>query len=88
MDIQRPLYWHQGLFLQPQHFQLLDLFIQSLLTPFRQFMAPHFWGIGRIEIQRAGLGNRSFSPLAGESPLPGRNLHGLSRKCPDGGPIL
>lgn len=66
MDIQKPLYWHQGLFLQPQHFQLLDLFHQSLLSPFRQFMTPHFWGISKIEIHKAGLGNRSFSPLTGD----------------------
>ena len=24
MDIQKLLYWHQGAFLQPQHFQLMD----------------------------------------------------------------
>jgi type VI secretion system protein ImpJ len=70
MDIQKPLYWHQGLFLQPQHFQALDLFHQSLLEPFRQLMAPHLWGIVRIEIHKAGLGNRSFNLLAGELLFP------------------
>jgi type VI secretion system protein ImpJ len=63
MDIQRPLFWHQGLFLQPQHFQLLDLSFQSLLTPFHHFMTPYFWGTGELEIQKAGLGLKTFNLL-------------------------
>lgn len=70
MDIQRPLFWHQGLFLQPQHFQLLDLSFQSLLTPFHHFMEPHFWGTGELEIQKAGLGLRSFNLLKGTFLFP------------------
>ena len=70
MDIQRPLFWHQRLFLQPQHFQLLDLSFQSLLTPFRHFIEPHFWGIGEIEIQKTALGTRSFSPVRGHFLFP------------------
>jgi type VI secretion system protein ImpJ len=70
MDIQRPLFWHQGLFLQPQHFQLLDLSFQSLLTPFHHFMEPHFWGTGELEIQKAGLGMRSFNLLKGTFLFP------------------
>jgi len=70
MDIQRPLFWHQGLFLQPQHFQLLDLSFQSLLTPFRHFMEPHFWGTGEMEIQKTALATRSFSPVKGQFLFP------------------
>ncbi len=70
MDIERPLYWHQGLFLQPQHFQLLDLSFQSLLTPIRRFIGPYFWGVAEIEIQRAALGRRSFSVSKGNFLFP------------------
>jgi type VI secretion system protein ImpJ len=70
MDIQRPLFWHQGLFLQPQHFQLLDLSFQSLMAPFRHFIEPHFWGIGEIEVQKAALGLRSFNLLKGNFLFP------------------
>ncbi len=70
MDMERRLFWHQGLFLQPQHFQLLDLSFQSLLTPFHDFLSPHFWGVGSFEIQKASLGNRSFSPLKGNILFP------------------
>jgi len=30
----KPVLWHQGLFLQPQHFQQFDLYVQSLLISF------------------------------------------------------
>ncbi|NOZ68394.1 MAG: type VI secretion system baseplate subunit TssK [Deferribacteres bacterium] len=70
MDIQRPLFWHQGLFLQPQHFQLLDLSFRSLLVPFHDFMQPEFWGTGGIEIEKAALGTGTFSLLNGSFLFP------------------
>ena len=70
MNIQRPVFWQQGLFLQPQHFQLTDLYAQSLLYPFKQFLEPHFWGVGELEIQKAALGNRSFDIARGQFLFP------------------
>ncbi len=68
--MERPLFWHQGLFLQPHHFQQEDLHFQSLLTPFHRFIQPHLWGTGGLEIQEAGLGNFSFNLLRGEFLFP------------------
>lgn len=65
MDIQKMLFWHQGLFLQPQHFQLLDLSFQSRLHPFYNFLQPHFWGITKIEIQQSALAAGSFHLTGG-----------------------
>ena len=70
MDIQRPLFWHQGLFLQPQHFQLFDRSFQSLLAPFYNYIVPHFWGAIDLEIQKAALGTRTFSLLKGDLLFP------------------
>ena len=70
MDIQRPLFWHQGVFLQPQHFQLADLYHESLLTPLRKYLEPYFWGVGDLEIGKAALGNRTFDLLRGEFLFP------------------
>ncbi len=70
MDIQKPLFWHQGLFLQPQHLQLLELSFQSLLSPFHHFIEPHFWGTGELEIQKAGLGLKTFNLLKGTFLFP------------------
>jgi type VI secretion system protein ImpJ len=70
MDIERPLFWHQGLFLQPQHFQLLERSLQSLLVPLQEYLEPHFWGVADAEIQKASLGTRTFSLLKGTVIFP------------------
>ena len=64
--MQRPLYWHQGLFLQPQHFQLQDRYTRSLLEPLHQKLQPHFWGVSSMAVKSAALGNRSIGLNSGE----------------------
>lgn len=59
-ESKKPLYWHQGLFLQPQHFQQFDLYVQSLLTPFYSYQMPYFWGVKNINIQESALQQRVF----------------------------
>jgi type VI secretion system protein ImpJ len=65
MDFFGPIFWHQGLFLQPHHFQLFDRSVRMLLDPFQEYMAPHFWGVGEMDIQQASLGTRSFQLARG-----------------------
>jgi len=60
MIAQKPLFWHQGGLLQPQHFQLFDRSCQGLLAPYQKFIEPHFWGVGSLTILKAALGSRSF----------------------------
>jgi len=62
----KPLFWHQGLFLQPQHLQQFDRYIQSLLTPLNQHKIPFFWGVNDIHIQHSALQNRMFEISQGE----------------------
>lgn len=50
MSIERPVFWHQGLFLQPQHFQLSERAMQSQLAPYQLCLMPDFWGVQRMEI--------------------------------------
>ena len=66
----KPLFWHQGLFLQPHHFQLNDVYNRSLMEPWYDFMAPHFWGTGSFEIQESSLANYIFAIQAGEFIFP------------------
>lgn len=66
----KPLFWHQGLFLQPHHFQLNDLYNRSLMEPWYNFMAPHFWGTGSFDIQKSSLANYVFDIQAGEFLFP------------------
>jgi type VI secretion system protein ImpJ len=62
----RPLFWHQGLFLQPQHFQQSDLYQKSTLKPLLAYAHPHLWGVANLQVQEAGLGNKTFEVVAGE----------------------
>jgi len=68
--MERPLFWYQGLFLQPQHFQIKDRYDQSLLAPYNRFMVPHFWGVGEMEVRQVALGNHSFDVLSGKFLFP------------------
>ena len=56
----KPILWHQGLFLQPHHFQQNDAFVKSLLTPHNLCHSPFFWGCSRFVIQEAALSQRSI----------------------------
>jgi len=70
VDIQRSLFWHQGLFLQPQHFQMTEMHVQSLFAPYNKFLQPFFWGVGNLEISPGALDNLSFDILQGEFLFP------------------
>ena len=75
--MRRPFFWHQGLFLQPQHFQRQDRYIHSLLTPFQHFLQPHFWGVAGQTVQEAALGNQSFNLQQGEFLFPDQTFVSL-----------
>ncbi len=62
----RPVFWYQGLFLQPQHFQHADLFTQSLLSPLRQYLQPYFWGVCRLRVNETALREGTFDLAEGE----------------------
>jgi type VI secretion system protein ImpJ len=66
LESTRQLFWHQGLFLQPHHFQLADRYFQSLLAPYHRFIEPYLWGAAGLDISSAALGNRSFELVRGE----------------------
>jgi type VI secretion system protein ImpJ len=51
------MFWYQGLFLQPQHFQLSDLHARSHVRPILEHGIPHFWGVGALEIAAGALAN-------------------------------
>ncbi|MDJ0816765.1 MAG: type VI secretion system baseplate subunit TssK [Desulfobacterales bacterium] len=70
MNVNRPLFWHQGLFLQPHHFQQQDLYFQSLLAPYQQYIQPHLWGVGDLEIQDSALDSGTFLINRGEFLFP------------------
>ncbi len=66
----KPLYWHQGLFLQPQHFQIMDQYQSSMVQYLQQYGQPYFWGVAKLQVQEAALSNRQFEILGGEFIFP------------------
>lgn len=60
MHADKPLFWHQGLFLQPQHFQLADLHQLHRLRAVREFGLPFFWGLTQFEVREGALERRNF----------------------------
>ncbi len=71
MKSQRPLFWYQGLFLQPHHFQQLEQYHQSLLVPIRENLTPYFWGIIQIRINKDSLKNQVIEINQAELVFPG-----------------
>jgi type VI secretion system protein ImpJ len=70
MKAERPLFWHQGIFLQPLHFQLFDRACQGLFAPYQRYLVPDFWGVGNLEIREGALGVRSFDLIKGDFLFP------------------
>jgi type VI secretion system protein ImpJ len=51
----KPIYWHQGLFLQPQHFQHLDAYHQQMQQAIRQATSCLPWGVAAYELDQNAL---------------------------------
>lgn len=52
------IYWHQGMFLQPQHFQLAERVQLLQQKPVTQSGLPHFWGVGELSLSAAAVANQ------------------------------
>lgn len=70
MNSAKPVLWYQGLFLQPQHFQQFDLYVQSLLEPYAAYIAPHLWGVCELEVRRDDLKRLVFGLERGKCIFP------------------
>lgn len=66
MNPHRPVYWYQGLFLQPQHLQQLDLYHESMLMPLKNYLNPYFWGVCQLEVDQGSLKELKFDLISGE----------------------
>lgn len=59
--MKQPVFWHQGLFLQPQHLQQHDQWVNGLNEPIYDYFIPHSWGVGSITINESLLTAGIFS---------------------------
>lgn len=55
MNIKRPLFWHQGLFLQPQHFQYADAHHEWAATALDRAIHPNHWGVVELGLNEERL---------------------------------
>ena len=70
MNISKPIFWHQGQLLQPQHFQLADLHVRSLLNPYNKYLQPFFWGVISLSIREEQLNTETFGINDGQFLFP------------------
>ena len=52
MSARNRVVWSEGLFLQPQHFQQQDRYLERYVEARCQSLVPHSWGFTEIEIER------------------------------------
>lgn len=57
MDQLRPIFWGQGMFLQPQHFQQQDCYHDARLRYALQLLSPFCWGVQALSINETALRN-------------------------------
>jgi len=64
MGNNRPLFWGQGQFLLPQHFQQQDLFHQNQRHQGWRLARPFGWGVLELRLREDGLAANMFDVLA------------------------
>jgi type VI secretion system protein ImpJ len=60
MESLRPIFWGQGMFLQPQHFQQQDCYHEARLQHYLQLLHPFCWGVKSFLINETALQNFVF----------------------------
>lgn len=75
----KPVFWYQGLFLQPQHFQQADLHQRSLLSPLTNNVQPFFWGTCGHTVDEGALREMVFNLSDGEFLFQDGSWIGLGR---------
>lgn len=53
----RPVHWHEGMFLQPHHMQAADRHTRANLKDSEDWYHPHNWGVRSVELDRDAIGN-------------------------------
>jgi len=57
MELLRPIFWGQGMFLQPQHFQQQDGYHEARLHRYMHWISPFYWGLKSLLIRETALQN-------------------------------
>lgn len=60
MESLRPIFWGQGMFLQPQHFQQQDFYHEARLRRYLHLIYPFSWGVETLSVNETALRNFVF----------------------------
>ena len=77
MSKRKRVVWKEGMFLQPQHFQQADRFLQQILTTQWMYINPYFYGISDISFDNTALGNGAVALTSCNGILPDGTLFSL-----------
>lgn len=88
MDVYRPVYWSQGLFLTPQHFQQQDLHFDTRLRQAAAAASPHLWGVRRLRVRDEGLRAGVFEILDAEIVTRDGHVVRCGAESADGNAVL
>jgi type VI secretion system protein ImpJ len=55
VNFQKPLLWHQGLFLQPQHFQYESLHTAQVTAQYMRHISNYPWGFSHLQLDETAL---------------------------------
>jgi type VI secretion system protein ImpJ len=72
MNEKAGIYWQQGMFLQPQHFQQSDLHQQFQRKPVLESSQPHFWGVGELSLSTTAIANQRIELQSAQVLFPDR----------------
>jgi type VI secretion system protein ImpJ len=57
----RPVHWHEGMFLQPHHFQAADQYSRYVLRESEDWYHPFNWGVRLIDLDRDAIANYAMT---------------------------
>ena len=83
MSAHNRVVWSEGLFLQPQHFQQQDRYLERYVESRCQALIPHSWGFTEIEIERDYLRIGKFGLRRAAGVFP----DGTPVRMPDDDPL-
>ncbi|MDO5483589.1 MAG: type VI secretion system baseplate subunit TssK [Desulfovibrionaceae bacterium] len=69
-----PIFWHQGLFLQPQHFQRTDMRTEELLASLAGLARPWLWGVRTLRFDEGALMAGTVSVTEARLLFPGMGV--------------
>ena len=62
----QPIFWHHGMFLQPQHFQQSEQYVNEQVNVFKKHVSPWMWGFTQLDIATQALASKKVELQSAE----------------------